>query len=206
MIFLLLLLVTIDLNSFCYFIFNRYLLWLQVKDGAGSTVLSPMEQLSKQYHFAVRNPQAGWGLCWCYPDLWWEKCESAQSSIVCLQSVLQRIIQGLEAHLTPSTITLLCFIHFTYLILLSFVFQNNPCKHPIIILKDVQWFHLCALVEFMYAGVVNVAQTELPTFLQTAESLHILGLTDAPRLHKDGKIIKVTRSWAIDSIWITFFQ
>lgn len=44
----------------------------------------------------------------------------------------------------------------------------------------------------MYAGVVNVAQTELPTFLQTAESLHILGLTDAPRLHKDGKPIKVT--------------
>ncbi|XP_034239414.1 zinc finger and BTB domain-containing protein 17-like isoform X3 [Thrips palmi] len=70
------------------------------------------------------------------------------------------------------------------------LFKNNPCKHPIIILKDVQWFHLCALVEFMYAGVVNVAQTELPAFLQTAESLHILGLTDAPRLHKDGKQVK----------------
>ena len=67
------------------------------------------------------------------------------------------------------------------------LFQNNPCKHPIIILKDVQWYHLCALVEFMYAGVVNVSQAELPAFLQTAESLHILGLTDAPRLHKDGK-------------------
>lgn len=56
----------------------------------------------------------------------------------------------------------------------------------------MQWCHLCALVEFMYAGVVNVAQNELPTFLQTAESLHILGLTDAPRLHKDGKQVKVT--------------
>lgn len=44
----------------------------------------------------------------------------------------------------------------------------------------------------MYAGVVNVAQTELPTFLQTAESLHVLGLTDAPRLHKDGKPVKVS--------------
>ncbi|KAE8753028.1 BTB domain-containing protein [Frankliniella occidentalis] len=80
------------------------------------------------------------------------------------------------------------------------LFKNNPCKHPIIILKDVQWCHLCALVEFMYAGVVNVSQAELPTFLQTAESLHILGLTDAPRLHRDGKPIKDSSKKASASI------
>jgi len=30
--------------------------------------------------------------------------------------------------------------------------QENPSKHPIIILKDVSYIHLQAILEFMYAG------------------------------------------------------
>ena len=36
--------------------------------------------------------------------------------------------------------------------------EQNPAKHPIIILKDVPFAHLTAILEFMYAGEVNVAQ------------------------------------------------
>merc|ERR1712018_567988 len=40
--------------------------------------------------------------------------------------------------------------------------EENPAKHPIIILKDVPFQHLTAILEFMYAGEVNVAQDQLP--------------------------------------------
>jgi hypothetical protein len=75
---------------------------------------------------------------------------------------------------------------FTY-VLLNF-FQSNPCKHPILFLRDVAFHHLRALVEFMYAGEVNVAQAQLSAFLRTAESLQIRGLTEAPQRHKQAHL------------------
>merc|ERR1712073_46496 len=51
--------------------------------------------------------------------------------------------------------------------------EENPAKHPIIILKDVPFQHLTAILEFMYAGEVNVAQDQLPAFLKTAERLKV---------------------------------
>jgi hypothetical protein len=58
----------------------------------------------------------------------------------------------------------------------------NPCKHPIVILKDVGHKELVAILQFMYRGEVNVRQEELTTFLKTAEMLQIKGLTgnDSP--------------------------
>ncbi|VEN43366.1 unnamed protein product [Callosobruchus maculatus] len=69
------------------------------------------------------------------------------------------------------------------------LFKTNPCPHPIIFMRDVEARHIVALVEFMYAGEVNVAQAHLPAFLKTAESLRIRGLTDTstesvPERHK----------------------
>lgn len=46
-------------------------------------------------------------------------------------------------------------------------------------MRDVEFEHLQSLLEFMYAGEVNISQAELPTFLRTAESLQIRGLTDS---------------------------
>lgn len=48
-------------------------------------------------------------------------------------------------------------------------------------MQDVEYEHLLSLVEFMYAGEVNIAQAQLPTFLHTAEALQIRGLTAAPK-------------------------
>lgn len=62
------------------------------------------------------------------------------------------------------------------------LFKVNPCKHPIVILKDVGHKELVAILQFMYQGEVNVRQEELATFLKTAEMLQIKGLTgdDSP--------------------------
>lgn len=56
------------------------------------------------------------------------------------------------------------------------VFMANPCKHPVVILKDIRFSDLKALVEFMYRGEVNVSQDELPILLKVAEALQIRGL------------------------------
>merc|ERR1712243_218609 len=56
-------------------------------------------------------------------------------------------------------------------------FQKNE-KHPIIILKDVSFLHMSAILEFMYHGEVSVTQEELPAFLKTAEKLEIKGLAE----------------------------
>lgn len=58
--------------------------------------------------------------------------------------------------------------------------EENPSKHPIIILKDVAYSHLQAILEFMYAGEVNVSQEQLPAFLKTADRLKVKGLAEAP--------------------------
>lgn len=55
--------------------------------------------------------------------------------------------------------------------------QSTPCKHPVIVLQDVVFDDLQALVEFIYHGEVNVHQRNLSSFLKTAEVLRVSGLT-----------------------------
>ncbi|XP_063227991.1 modifier of mdg4-like isoform X12 [Bacillus rossius redtenbacheri] len=57
------------------------------------------------------------------------------------------------------------------------LFKVNPCKHPIVILKDVGHKELEDILEFMYRGEVNVRQDDLTEFLKTAEMLQVKGLT-----------------------------
>ncbi|XP_057662486.1 protein bric-a-brac 1-like isoform X2 [Diorhabda carinulata] len=58
------------------------------------------------------------------------------------------------------------------------LFRVNPCKHPIVILPDVNYNALCSLLQFMYQGEVSVSQEEIPTFMRVAEMLKVKGLTD----------------------------
>ncbi|XP_039294290.1 protein tramtrack, beta isoform isoform X2 [Nilaparvata lugens] len=59
------------------------------------------------------------------------------------------------------------------------VFKENPCEHPVVILKDVSHEDVEALLSFVYQGVVYVSEKKLASFLQTAELLQIKGLTGA---------------------------
>lgn len=58
-----------------------------------------------------------------------------------------------------------------------FIQQGNSCKHPIVILKDVNYRDLSAMLHFMYQGEVNIKQEDIASFLKVAETLQIKGLT-----------------------------
>ncbi|XP_018397059.1 PREDICTED: modifier of mdg4-like isoform X2 [Cyphomyrmex costatus] len=57
------------------------------------------------------------------------------------------------------------------------LFKGNSCKHPIVILKDVNYRDLSAILHFMYQGEVNIKQEDIASFLKVAEVLQIKGLT-----------------------------
>ncbi|KAK9503269.1 hypothetical protein O3M35_011877 [Rhynocoris fuscipes] len=65
------------------------------------------------------------------------------------------------------------------------VFKENPCEHPVVILKDVFPEDVEALLSFVYQGIVYVSEKKLTSFLQTAELLQIKGLTGAASSFND---------------------
>ncbi|KAJ1529442.1 hypothetical protein ONE63_006220 [Megalurothrips usitatus] len=56
-------------------------------------------------------------------------------------------------------------------------------QHPILIMKDVKFEQLKAMLDYMYRGEVNISQDQLSTFLKAAESLQIKGLSDSNQGH-----------------------
>ncbi|GBM51392.1 Protein bric-a-brac 2 [Araneus ventricosus] len=56
------------------------------------------------------------------------------------------------------------------------LFLQNPCTHPIIIIPDLKFIDMKALIDFMYHGQVSVAESQLSTILKAAENLKIKGL------------------------------
>lgn len=60
------------------------------------------------------------------------------------------------------------------------VFAENPCKHPVIVLKDFSGWVVQAIVDFMYRGEISVPQERLQTLIQAGESLQVRGLIDHP--------------------------
>lgn len=60
----------------------------------------------------------------------------------------------------------------------KFIFQANPCQHPIVILRDVASSDMESLLRFMYHGEVHVGQEQLAAFLKTAQMLQVRGLAD----------------------------
>src|SRR5579863_8069684 len=58
------------------------------------------------------------------------------------------------------------------------IFVENPCPHPVVIMRDFQFCDVRALVDYMYRGCVNVDADGFREFLQTAQSLQVRGLSD----------------------------
>lgn len=58
------------------------------------------------------------------------------------------------------------------------LFVENPCQHPIVILKDIPYEEMKCLIEFMYKGEVNVSEDKLMALLKTAGFLQVKALTD----------------------------
>lgn len=57
-------------------------------------------------------------------------------------------------------------------------FMENPCKHPVVIFKNVKSEDLDNIVEFMYKGEVSISQDSLSSFLHVAEMLQVRGLSE----------------------------
>jgi len=51
-------------------------------------------------------------------------------------------------------------------------------QHPVLVMRDVPFVDLYTILEFIYMGEVNVAQSHLTSFLKTAELLQIKGLAE----------------------------
>ncbi|XP_026833456.1 protein bric-a-brac 1 isoform X2 [Drosophila erecta] len=59
---------------------------------------------------------------------------------------------------------------------------ETPCQHPIVIMRDVSWSDLKAIVEFMYRGEINVSQDQIGPLLRIAEMLKVRGLADVTHM------------------------
>jgi hypothetical protein len=79
------------------------------------------------------------------------------------------------------------------------VFKENPCSHPIIILKDVLYTDLIAIINFMYHGEVLVSEEQLASFLQTAKLLQVSGLNNTNE-NVSKKTPKKTKLQKIDTL------
>lgn len=60
---------------------------------------------------------------------------------------------------------------------LNKLLKKHYDKHPIILLKDVTFFELQCVIEYMYKGEVNISHDQLSSFLKAAETLQIAGLS-----------------------------
>ena len=57
--------------------------------------------------------------------------------------------------------------------------MDNPCKHPIIVLKDIRGWEVQCIVDFMYKGETSVPEANLTSLIKAAESLKVRGLTSS---------------------------
>merc|ERR1719483_819424 len=79
-------------------------------------------------------------------------------------------------------------------------------KHPVVILKDVDFDILKSLVEYMYKGEANVPQPMLTSFIQTAESLQVRGLAEGAskqKLEQVAELNKMSPHLSIPTVPIT---
>lgn len=60
--------------------------------------------------------------------------------------------------------------------ILNLTHRDNPCKHPVVILKGIPFSEISLLVEFMYKGSVDVQELDLQSLMHTASELEIRGL------------------------------
>ncbi|XP_028160209.1 protein bric-a-brac 2-like isoform X8 [Ostrinia furnacalis] len=76
---------------------------------------------------------------------------------------------------------------------------HNPCDHPIVLMRDMRFSEMQALVDFMYKGEVNVTQEELPSLLKSAEALQIRGLCSGEAAAAEGARADSTKDFTVAS-------
>lgn len=116
------------------------------------------------------------------------------SHVTALTSGLQQCLAGGEL----TDLTLSCqgrTLHVHKLVmsvaspLIRSLLNSNPSQHPIIIMRDVSYADMSALLSFVYGGEVTVPEHQLDSFLQTAASLQVRGLADKRQEDERGGVL-----------------
>lgn len=74
------------------------------------------------------------------------------------------------------------------------IFSENPCKHPVIVLKDFNGWEVQAIVDFMYKGEISVVQAQLQSLIKAAESLQVRGLANQDPFGVDKETASVNQT------------
>lgn len=56
--------------------------------------------------------------------------------------------------------------------------STAPCPHPVIFLNNISYTTLCAILEYVYTGEVQVPRDKLADLLSAGKALHIRGLRE----------------------------
>lgn len=72
------------------------------------------------------------------------------------------------------------------------IFVENPCKHPVIVLKDIRSWEMQCIVDFMYRGETSVPEGQLTGLVRAAESLKVRGLTSADQQLPPGLAVETS--------------
>lgn len=60
------------------------------------------------------------------------------------------------------------------------IFRENPCEHPVVILRGISLREIQLIIEYMYVGSVDIPEDELTKLLEVANELHVKGLVQDP--------------------------
>jgi len=66
--------------------------------------------------------------------------------------------------------------------------SSSKTQYPVVVLKDLAYRDLKAIIEFIYRGEVTVPQKQLTSVLRSAESLKIRGLNGIEGVSEDGSL------------------
>lgn len=103
--------------------------------------------------------------------------QSVKAHKVVVSACSTHLRQLLKVRLRTMILFLAVATSFFFKFLMYFILpQENPCPHPIVILKDVAMTELRLLLEFMYCGRVTVEQQQLESLLEAAKMLGVRGL------------------------------
>lgn len=81
--------------------------------------------------------------------------------------------------------------------------MENPCKHPVVIFKNVKFDDLTNIVEFMYKGEVSINQESLSSFLHVAEMLQVRGLSENQEIVPEKSLIAPQQVTQSESLFIS---
>lgn len=68
------------------------------------------------------------------------------------------------------------------------LFMDSPDKHPIVILHQVKYNDLKAIIDFIYSGEVNIPPDQFQSLFAAAVALRIKGLSDFNPSHNNGSL------------------